>query len=79
MLENANTWSVIASCENLDQAAEEATIEMFGFLNARMDLEPNKMTMLMSLAGNLEVCQVVDPLKTMRFVVDKSIVDELSI
>lgn len=79
MLENANTWSVIASCENLDQAAEEATIEMFGFLNARMDLAPNEVTMLMSLAGNLEVCQVVDPLKTMRFVVDKSIVGELSI
>ena len=44
-----------------------------------MDLEPNEVTMLMSLAGNLEVCQVVDPLKTMRFVVDKSIVGELSI
>lgn len=79
MLENADKWSVIASCESLDQAAEEATMEMFEFLNERMDLEPNEVAMLMSLSGNLEVCQVVDPLKTMRFVVDKSIVGELSI
>lgn len=79
MLENEKQWSYIASAETLDAAAEAATEGMFRFLKERMDIEPNEVAMLMSLAGNLEVCQVVDPMKTMRFVIDKSIVGNLEI
>ncbi len=77
MLENDKKWSVIASAETLDEAAKEATLQMHEFLSKRMSMEPNEVAMLMSLAGNLEVCQVVDPLKTMRFVIDKAVVGEI--
>jgi amidase len=35
-------------------------------------------TMLMSAAGQLQVSQVVDPLKTARFALPKSIIAQLS-
>jgi amidase len=36
-----------------------------------MDISAPDIIMLMSLVGDLEVCQIVDPLKTVRFVFPK--------
>lgn len=35
------------------------------------DLPTEEIVMLMSLVGNVEICQIVDPLKTVRFVFPK--------
>lgn len=78
-LENKNAWSVIASAETLDEAVQLVTEGMFRFLSERMTLEPAEITMLMSLAGQLQFCQVVDPLKTIRFVIPKQYTGELTI
>lgn len=72
MLENDESWSVIASEETVDMAVQSGTESMFRFLKPQLDLTDHEIAMLMSLVGSLEICQVVDPLKTVRFVIPKS-------
>lgn len=80
MLENEASWSVIASESSVDQAVQSATETMYRFLKPQLDLTDHEIVILMSLVGNLQICQVVDPLKTVRFVVPKSALKtELSI
>ena len=71
ILENADSFSVIVSKETTDAANLRATELMKEFLEPRMDIPAQDIIMLMSLVGNLEVCQIVDPLKTVRFVFPK--------
>lgn len=78
VLEDNEYWSVIISRETLDQAAADATETMFLFLKERLAWDDPDITMLMSLAGQLQFCQVVDPLKTVRFVVPKQYLGEIS-
>ena len=44
---------------------------MLDFLKHRMEMQTEEIVMLMSLVGNVEICQIVDPLKTVRFVFPK--------
>ncbi len=46
---------------------------MVYFLNRFAHIPENHAAMLMSMAGNLCFCQVVDPLKTVRFEFPKSV------
>ena len=71
ILENADIFSVIVSKETVDEAADVATELMVDFLVPRIDLPTEEIVMLMSLVGNVEICQIVDPLKTVRFVFPK--------
>ncbi len=49
---------------------------MAQFLTGFAGIPLNDAGMLMSLAGQLKFCQVVDPLKTVRFEFPKSILAE---
>lgn len=71
ILENDEIFSVIVSKETVDEAAESASELMLEFLKPRIDLPTEEIVMLMSLVGNVEICQIVDPLKTVRFVFPK--------
>lgn len=71
ILENDEVFSVIVSKETVDEAADVAAELMVDFLMPRMDLPVEEIVMLMSLVGDLEICQIVDPLKTVRFVFPK--------
>lgn len=71
ILENADTFSVIVSKETVDEACASATELMHDFLVDRVQLSSPDIIMLMSLVGNVEICQIVDPLKTVRFVFPK--------
>ena len=71
LLENATSVATIASARTLDEAAEAATRHMASLLHGRLGMPLHDAVMLMSAAGNLEVSQVVDPLKTARFVMPK--------
>ena len=62
---------MIVSKETVDEAAEAASELMLKFLEPRMDIPTEEIVMLMSLVGNVEICQIVDPLKTVRFVFPK--------
>lgn len=73
VLETQDSWYVIASGEDLDEAADLALKAMLKFLEKRTDLSINDRVSLLSAIGNLEICQVVDPLKTVRMGISKEI------
>jgi len=58
--------------EDLDDAAKEAVAEMVKHVCARTDLTRNQAYMLISLAGNLRVTQLVDGNKGIHMMLDKS-------
>jgi amidase len=75
MVETSEVVATIASAETLDEAADTATRDMAELLMSRLQLSTADTTMLMSAAGQLQVSQVVDPLKTARFAMPKAILE----
>ena len=56
----------IYSADTVDKACDGATCAMHAFLTGELGMDGHEAGMLLSIAGNLRVCQVVDPKKTMR-------------
>lgn len=77
LIENATHFGVIASAETLDAAADRAVHEMVDLICDRTAEDPDKVVMLLSLVGDVQVCQIVDPEKTIRFMVPKYVLDSL--
>lgn len=77
LIENATHFGVIASAETLDAAADRAVREMVDLICDRTAEDPDKVVMLLSLVGDVQVCQMVDPEKTIRFMVPKYVLDSL--
>jgi len=73
VVETADVVATIASAGTLDEAADIAIRDMADLLIRRLGLSDGDTTMLMSAAGQLQVSQVVDPLKTARFAMPKEI------
>ena len=63
----AEGLAAIASAPTLDDAANQAVRELAELLFPRLELSWQDLAYLFSVAGNLQICQVVDPLKTARF------------
>ncbi|MCI8637634.1 MAG: acetamidase [Coprococcus sp.] len=76
ILENEDSFAVIVSKETVDEAINYATELMCLFLEERSSLSRPDIIMLMSLAGNVQISQVVDPEKTARFVFPKKYMDK---
>ena len=70
-LENRDEFAAIVSKPTADEAISRATEMMFEFLAERLTYTDPEIVMLMSLVGNVQVSQVVDPEKTVRFVFPK--------
>ncbi|MGG4439901.1 acetamidase/formamidase family protein [Brevibacillus fortis] len=66
MAVNQEHLITIASEKELDKAADRAVINMVQFLHEELGVEKAESTFLLSAAGDLRICQVVDPLKTAR-------------
>ncbi|UCF93142.1 MAG: acetamidase/formamidase family protein [Desulfobacterales bacterium] len=66
MLVEGDDVMTIASAESLDEAATIATKNMHLFLMNELKMDKHEAGMLLSLIGELKICQVVDPLKTAR-------------
>jgi amidase len=75
-VETQDLVATIFSAPTIDEAASGATHNMAHFLTTFAGISLNDAGMLMSLAGQLKFCQVVDPLKTVRFEFPKSILAE---
>ncbi len=75
-VETKDLVATIYSAPTIDEAASGATHNMAQFLTNFAGIPLNDAGMLMSLAGQLKFCQVVDPLKTVRFEFPKSILAE---
>lgn len=70
-LENSDVYAVLVSKPTVDEAVSVAAELMCRFLEPRMDITRPEIIMLMSLVGSVEISQVVDPKKTVRFVFPK--------
>ncbi|MCJ7512509.1 MAG: acetamidase/formamidase family protein [Anaerolineales bacterium] len=75
-VETREVVATIFSAPTLDESASGATHNMAQFLTNSAGIPLNDAGMLMSLAGQLKFCQVVDPLKTVRFEFPKAILAE---
>ena len=76
-LVTADAAMAIYSAPGLDAAAEGATLRMRSFLIDAVGMQPHEAGMLLSLAGDLRICQCVDPNKTCRMEVPLTILDKL--
>ena len=76
MLDSEESIMTIASEKTLDEAAKTATVNMHRFLVNELGIEIDEAGMLLSLVGDLRICQVVDPLMTARMEIPKWIVEK---
>ncbi|MGO1922900.1 MAG: acetamidase/formamidase family protein [Jeotgalicoccus sp.] len=67
------------SDESLDIAVDTSVHKMADLLQPKTDLSIEEFTMLMSLVGQTQINQVVDPKKTARYFVPQYILDHYSI
>lgn len=74
VLETRDLVVTIASAETLDEAAEAAARHMARLLTDRLGASLEVATMVMSAGGDLQVSQIVDPLRTARFALPKTII-----
>lgn len=79
IVETYDAYYTIASAQTLDDAYKIAVEDMFEILLSKCSLSKNDLIMLMSLTCDIEVCQVVDPLKTIRYKIKKEILKKLNI
>ncbi len=77
LIENETHLGIIASAETLDAAAERAVREMVALMHDRTGTPEDELVMLLSLVADVQVCQMVDPEKTVRFMVPKYVLDAL--
>lgn len=73
LLETQEALMTIASHESLDVAADTATKNMYKLLVNSLSLSNEEASMLLSVAGDLRVNQLVNPLKTARFEIKKQV------
>lgn len=72
LLENEDQFAFIVSKPTVDEAITRATELMYEFLVQRLDSYTGpEIIMLMSLVGEVQISQVVDPEKTVRYVFPK--------
>ncbi|MEG0461508.1 acetamidase/formamidase family protein [Gordonibacter sp.] len=77
LIENDTHFGVIASAETLDEAADRAVHEMVALLHDRTGTPEDELVLLLSLVADVQVCQMVDPEKTVRFMVPKYVLEAL--
>ncbi|PLT35518.1 acetamidase/formamidase family protein [Bacillus sp. V5-8f] len=79
VVETSDSMAFLVSKQTLDESAEKAVEEMVDYLLERTDLTIEDATMLLSAAGQVQVSQIVDPLKTARCLVSKELLNKLGI
>ncbi|MBE5989095.1 MAG: acetamidase [Paenibacillaceae bacterium] len=66
MIETSEKLITIASAEGVEAAWKKAVRQMYDFLKEKIGLDDNDAGMLLTLAGDLVICQTVNPMKTVR-------------
>ena len=77
LIENNTHFGIIVSAESLDEASELAVQQMVDLLASRTNESEADLVMLLSLVADVRVCQMVDPEKTVRFMVPKYVLDAI--
>ncbi|MFH0965521.1 MAG: acetamidase/formamidase family protein [Planctomycetota bacterium] len=76
-VETATRFLLLASAATLDECEPLVLAKAHRLLVECVGLSPNEAARIMSLVGDLGVCQVVDPLKTMKFSLPKDVLAAL--
>ncbi len=71
MIETPTEWIAYAAAKTLDYAAKLATSDLVRFISNRLGVDFEEAYMLASVAANLKVSQVVDPLMAARMSISK--------
>ncbi|KLU61990.1 formamidase [Peptococcaceae bacterium CEB3] len=79
LAKTASSVYAIASAKTLDKAVTNATRNLVGLLTADSTVNEYDAVNLLSLVGHLQICQVVDPLKTVRFELELKYLEQLGI
>jgi amidase len=79
LLETPELIAVIYTDPDLDQAATGAVERMADFLVQQSDMSLADATMLLALAGDVAICQIVNSIMTCRMEVSKSVFSQLGI
>jgi len=79
VLVNSQYFTTIAAGDTLDCAAATATGDMAMLLKEMLPIPFDQISMLMSAAGNLEICQVINNKKSARFCMPKYLLDAYGI
>ncbi len=77
-MENESLIATIASDVSIENAISTAVHDMKAILCDKLPLSLPETAMLFSAVGNVEICQVVDPLKTVRFTFPKWVLERYS-
>ena len=77
LIENDTHFGIIVSAESLDKASELAVQQMVDLLASRTNESEADLVMLLSLVADVRVCQMVDPEKTVRFMVPKYVLEAI--
>ena len=77
LIENNTHFGIIVSAESLDKASELAVQQMVDLLASRTNESEADLVMLLSLVADVRVCQMVDPEKTVRFMIPKYVLDAI--
>jgi amidase len=78
IVENSDYFATIAAEETLDKAVETSVIDMAELIGKTTAMKAEEVIMLLSLSGDAQICQVVDPKKTARFVMPKKVLKEIN-
>ncbi|WP_368654938.1 acetamidase/formamidase family protein [Ornithinibacillus sp. 4-3] len=78
-LTNDTHLMTIAAADTLDEASVRATENMHAFLEEQVKLSAAEAGMLLSLVGDLKICQIVNPLKTTRMELPRNILEKYNI
>ena len=70
---NDSVAAALFSGETVDDACVGATMAMHSFLTGELGMDVHEAGMLLSVAGNLRICQIVDPEKTCRMELPRSV------
>ena len=76
VLETEEFIGTIASAKTIDEAVKMSVEDMVELLQSKLDLPLSELTMLLSAVGQTQICQVVDPLMTTRFLVPKWVLEK---
>jgi amidase len=71
LIETEDKWMTLASRETMEEASDLAINNMVDLIVKKTDLNLHQAGMLLSLVGDLRVCQIVDPNMTMRMELKK--------
>ncbi|MDF2887034.1 MAG: Acetamidase/Formamidase [Lacrimispora sp.] len=66
MIETGDKLIAIASADQVEAAWRKAVRQMYDFLKEKVGLTDEDAGMLLTLAGDLVICQTVNPMKTVR-------------